>query len=88
MVFQVQQSKYDRRYLVIWDTQVPRARVRDKTPKVKVVYGPSRYPEERHLPADYGTNWGPANRLNGTSLRDIRSGRAPLDKKPPPYSEK
>lgn len=75
-------------HFVIWNTQVPCVRVRDKTPKVKVIFGPSRYPLERRLPANCGANRGAGNPRKGISLRDIRSGRRHLDQKPLSYSEK
>ena len=58
----------------------------DASPKVKLVYGPSRTLAEECLPAEYGTNWGLSDPRDGKSLRQLRS-ELEEELPPPPYSK-
>jgi hypothetical protein len=84
--YQFLQTRQDRQTGVLWDTEVPLARVPvDEPPKVKIVYGPSRCLGEEHLPADLGTNWGFTDPRDGKSMRQLRL--QDVKDPPPPYAE-
>ena len=84
--YRFRRIRQDREAGVLWDTQVPLARVPPEEPwKVKIVYGPSRTAREEHLPADCGTNWGFTDRRYGKSMRELR---LHANDPPPPYRER
>jgi hypothetical protein len=75
---------------VLWSSQVPRApKVPKHTPpKIAVVCGPNRFYRERHLPEEYGTNWGENDPRCGKSRIELYPERYQLQVIPPPaYSE-
>ena len=85
--FQYRQIRQDCERGVLWDSEVPLATTSsNEPPKVKLVYGPSRVPAEEHLPAEYGTNWGPLDPRDGKSLRELRLQMEEAGP-PPPYCE-
>jgi len=82
--FQFQQLQIDRERSVPWDSEVPLADPINEPPKLKLVYGPTRFPDERNLPAEDGPNWGSWDPRTGTSLRQLA---LQAEEMPPPYSE-
>jgi len=87
--FQLFQKWCDKQDGALWDSEIPRAPPvpADEPAQIKVIYGPSRYSNQRHLSWEHGTNWGPNDPRDGRAWKDLSIEERYSEDPPPAYCE-